>query len=241
MCIDYKALKKQTLKDQFPLPRIDYLLERLGQAMAFTKLDLSSSYHQIVMEETSIQKTVFCTSQGHFQFLIMPFGLCNAPANFQRMVNKVFTDNNGNFIAVYLDDILVFSRNIDEHWQHLRCALDQLKKAMLHGRLHKCEFMENQVDYLGFEVSPRGVQTLLEKVRAIIEWPKPSSVHDVRSFLGLALYYRQFVRGFSEMARLLAALTRAEVQRELSTYQNQAFNRLKLALTTAPVLKLPDF
>ena len=171
----------------------------------------------------------------------MPFGLCNALATFQRLMNKVFTDNIGQFIAVYLDDILVFSRKLEEHWQHLWWALEQLRKAKLCGRLHKCEFLKDQVDYLGFEVSLCGIQASPDKVQAIIEWPKPKSVHDVRNFLGLASYYRRFVRGFSEMARLLTTLTRAGVEWEWSTPQHQAFNRLKLALTIAPVLKLPDF
>ena len=241
MCIDYRALNKQTVKDQFPLPRIDSLLERLGQATVFTKLDLASGYHQIAMEESSIQKTAFRTNRGHFEFFVMPFGLCNAPATFQRLMNKVFADNLGQFITVYLDDILIFSRTMEEHWQHLRWALSRLREAKLYGRLHKCEFLKDQVDYLGFEVSPHGIQASPEKVRAIIEWPKPKGVHDVRSFLGLASYYRRFVRGFSEMARPLTALTRAGVDWEWSIPQHQAFNRLKLALTTAPVLKAPGF
>ena len=127
---------------------------------------------------------------GHFEFLVMTFGLTNAPATFQRLMNKIFAGNLDKFIAVYLDNILIFSRNMDEHWQHLRWALDQLRKAKLYGRLHKCEFLKDQVEYLGFEVGPRGIQASLEKVRAIIEWPKLKSVHNVRSFLGLASYYR---------------------------------------------------
>ena len=181
MCIDYRVLNKQTVKDQFPLPRIDSLLERLGQAKVFTKLDLASGYHQIAMEETSIQKTAFCTNRSQFEFLVMPFGLCNAPASFQRLMNKVFADNIGTFIAVYLDDILIFSRTIDEHWQHLRWALEKLREAKLYGRLHKCEFLKDQVDYLGFEVSPGGIKASPSKIKAVIEWPRPKSVHDVRS------------------------------------------------------------
>ena len=241
MCVDYRALNKQTIKDQFPLPRIDSLLERLGQAKVFTKLNLASGYHQIAMEETSIQKTAFRTNRGHFEFLVMPFGLCNAPATFQRLMNKVFADKIGEFIAVYLDDILIFSPEMEEHWKHLRWALGQLRKAKLYGRLHKCEFLKNQVDYLGFEVSPKGIHASPEKVKAIIEWPIPKSIHDVRSFLGLASYYRRFVRGFSEMARPLTNLTKNGVEWQWSEVQHQAFNRLKLALTTAPVLRLPDF
>ena len=193
------------------------------------------------MEETSIQKTAFRTNQGHFEFLVMPFGMRNAPATFQRLMNKVFADNIGKFIVVYLDDILIFSRNLDEHWQHLRWALEKLREAKLYGRLHKCEFLKDQVDYLGFEVSPDGIKASPGKIRAVIEWPKLKSVHDVRSFLGLASYYKRFVRGFSEMARPLTELTRAGVEWKWSTSQHQAFNRLKLALTTVPVLRLPDF
>ena len=241
MCIDYRALNKQTVKDQFPLPRIDSLLERLGRATVFTKLDLASGYHQIAMEETSIQKTAFRTNRGHFEFIVMPFGLCNAPATFQRLMNKVFANGLDKFIAVYLDDILIFSQSLEEHWEHLRWALARLREAKLYGRLHKCEFLKDQVEYLGFEVGPRGIQASPGKVRAIIEWPRPKSVHDVRSFLGLASYYRRFVRGFSEMARPLTQLTKNGVEWNWSTAQHQAFNRLKLALTTAPVLKLPDF
>ena len=169
MCIDSRALNKQTIKDQFPLPRIDSLLERLGQATVFTKLDLASGYHQIAIEETSVQKTAFRTNFGHFEFLVMPFGLCNAPGTFQRLMNKVFAGNLNKFITVYLDDILIFSRSMEEHWKHLRWALDRLREAKLYGRLHKCEFLKDQVEYLGFEVSPRGVQASPGKVRAIID------------------------------------------------------------------------
>ena len=241
MCIDYRALNKQTVKNQFSLPHIDSLLGRLCQAKVFTKLDLAYGYHQIAMEETSVQKTALRTNQGQFEFIVMPFGLCNAPATFQRLMNKVLADNIGKFIAVYLNDILIFSRNFDEHWQHLRWALEKLREAKLYGRLHKCEFLKDQVDYLGFEVSPGGIKASLGKIRAVIEWPRPKSAHDVHSFIGLASYYQRFVRGFSEMARPLTELTRAGVEWKWSTSQHQAFNKLKLALTTAPVLRLPDF
>ena len=140
MCIDYRGLNKQTIKDQFPLPRIDSLLERLGQETVFMKLNLTFRYHQIAMEETSIQNTTFCTNWGHFEFLVMPFGLCNAPADFRWLMDDVIADNDGKFIAVYLNDIPVFSWNIGEHWKHFWWALEQLKKAKLSGRLQKCDF-----------------------------------------------------------------------------------------------------
>ena len=241
MCIDYRALNKQTIKDVFPLPRIDSLLERLGQARVFTKLDLASGYHQIEVKEQHIGKTAFRTSRGHYEFLVMPFGLTNAPATFQRLMNRVFAAHIGDFICVYLDDILVFSRSLDEHWMHLRQALERLREAKLFGRLHKCEFLKERVDYLGFEVSPAGIHASPDKVKAVIEWPKPNDIHDLRSFLGLASYYRKFIKGFSEIARPLTLLTRKGAKWEWSESQRKAFNTLKLTLATAPVLKLPDF
>ena len=233
MCIDYRALNKQTIKDVFPLPQIDSLLERLGQARVFSKLDLASGYHQIEVKEQHIGKTAFRTSRGHYEFLVMPFDLCDAPATFQRLMNKVFAAHIGDFICVYLDDILVFSRNLDEHWMHLRQALERLREAKLFGRLHKCEFLKERVDYLGFEVSPEGIHASPDKVRAIIEWPKPKDIHDLRSFLGLASYYIKFIRGFSEIARPLTWLTRKGAKWEWSESQRKAFNTLKLTLATA--------
>ena len=155
------------------------------------------------MKEQHIGKTAFRTSRGHYEFFVMPFGLCNAPATFQRLMNKVFAAHIGDFICVYLDDILVFRRNLDEHWMHLRQALERLREAKLFGRLHKCEFLKERVDNLGFEVSPEGIHASPDKVRAVIKWPKPKDIHDLRSVLVLASYYRKFIRGFSEIARPL--------------------------------------
>ena len=241
MCIDYRALNKQTVKDRFPLPRIDSLMEQLGQARVFSKLDLASGYHQIPMKEEHIQKTAFRTQQGHWEFIVMPFGLCNAPASFQRLMNKVFTGTIGDFILVYLDDILVFSRTVEEHWEHLRQALQRLREAKLYGRLHKCEFLNDRVDYLGFEVSAQGVHASPDKVTAVVKWPRPKDVHDVRSFLGLASYYRKFIRGFSEIVRPLTDLNRAAKEFDWKGLHQNAFIRLKMALATALILLLPDF
>ena len=149
MCIDYRALNKQTVKDRYPLPRIDLLLDRLGQAKVFSKLDLAQGYHQIAMADDSVEKTAFCTNIGQWEYLVMPFGLCNAPSTFQRLMNTVFEKELNSFILVYLDDILVYSRSIGEHWAHLRCAFDRLRRAKLYARLHKCEFLKDKVDYLG--------------------------------------------------------------------------------------------
>ncbi|MCV6575478.1 MAG: reverse transcriptase family protein, partial [Cohaesibacter sp.] len=184
MCIDYRALNKQTIKDRYPLPRIDLLLDRLGHARVFSKLDLAQGYHQIAMTDDSIEKTAFCTNLGQWEYLVMPFGLCNAPNTFQRLMNTIFEREINSFILVYLDDILIYSRSIEEHWDHLRIALDRLHRAKLYGRLHKCEFLKDKVDNLGFEVSQDGIHASPEKVKAVLDWHRPQSVHDIRPFWG---------------------------------------------------------
>ena len=178
MCMDYGALNRQTIKDRYPLPRIDTLLDRLGSAKVFTKLDLASGYHQISMDEGSIYRTAFTTSLGQWEFLVMPFGLCNAPATFQKLMNKVFAVEINQFILVYLDDILVFN-SVEEHWEHLKIALKRLREAKLFGRIHKCGFLKTRVDYLGYGVSEQGIHASPEKVKAVINWPKSQTVHDV--------------------------------------------------------------
>ena len=203
MCIDYRALNKQTIKDRYPLPRIDDLLDRLGKAHYFSTIDLASGYHQIAMKEDDIPKMAFRTHWGHFEFVVIPFGVSNAPATFQRLMNKVFAKELDAFILVYLDDILVFSRTKEEYLEHIRTTLGRLRDAKIYARLHKCEFYKDKVEYLGFDVSTRGVQPSSDKVRAVVEWPKPSSVKDVRSFLGLAGFYRRFIKNFSLKAKPL--------------------------------------
>ena len=241
MCIDYRALNKQTIKDRYPLPRIDLLLDRLGQARVFSKLDLAQGYHQIAMAQDSIEKTAFCTNIGQWEYLVMPFGLCNAPSTFQRLMNEVFKKELNSFILVYLDDILIYSHSVEEHWNHLVHALDKLRRAQLYGRLHKCEFLKDKVDYLGFEVGHDGIRTSPEKVKAILDWPRPQSVHDIRSFIGLASYYRKFMKGFSQLAKPLTDLTKAKVAWSWGDPQEKSFNALKVAIATAPILRLPDF
>ena len=164
----------------------------------------------------------------------MPFGLTNAPASFQRLMNRVFKEEMNVFVLVYLDDILVFSNSLEEHWEHLRVALRRLKEAKLYGRLHKCDFLKDRIDYLGFEVSAEGVHASPEKVKAIVEWPTPSSVKDVRSFLGLASYYQKFIRGFSELAKPLTNLTKKGIEWHWESEEKTAFLKLKTTMATAP-------
>ena len=241
MCIDCRALNRQTVKDRYPLPRIDAFMYRLGQARVFTKLDLASGYYQIAMSDDSIYRTAFTTHLGQWEFVVMPFGLCNAPATFQRLMNKVFVAEINSFILVYLDEILIFSRRVEEHWDHLRRALQRLREARLFGRLHKFEFLKSRIDYLGFKASDRGVHASPDKVKAIAEWPRPQSPHDVRSFLGLASYYRKLIRGFSQIARPLTDLTKGTGKWRWEKDEERSFVALKVALATAPILRLPDF
>ena len=134
------------------------------------------------MTNDSVEKTAFCTNLGQWEYVVMPFGLCNAPSTFQRLMNTMFEKEINSFILVYLDDILIYSRSVGEQWEHLRCVLDKLRYAKLYGRLHKCEFLKNKVDYLGFEVSQEGIRTSPEKVTAMFDWPRPQSTHNIRSF-----------------------------------------------------------
>ena len=241
MCIDYRALNRQTIRDRYPLPRIDDLLDRLGKAKHFTTLDLASGYHQIAVKEEDIPKTAFRTQRGHFEFVVMPFGVTNAPSTFQRMMNSLFKEDLDDFVLVYLDDILVFSATLEEHIRHIRKALEKLRTAKLYARLHKCAFFQRRVEYLGFDVSAEGIQPSPEKVKAIVEWPQPQSVRDVRSFLGLASFYRRFIKQFSRKARPLTDLTRDNVIWQWNEREQNAFNELKRSLVVAPVLKIPDF
>ena len=241
LCIDYRMLNKHTIKDRYPLPRIEELMDRLGKAKYFTKLDLASGYHQIAMKEGDIPKTAFRTRYGSYEFIVMSFGLTNAPATFQRLMNTIFTDELDAFVLVFLDDILIYSTTIEEHFEHMRAVLDRLRKAKLYGRLHKCEFIKEEVEYLGFQVSADGVKASYDKVKAIAEWPIPGVVRDVRAFLGLASFYRKFIRHFSAIASPLTNLTKDRVKWRFDKEETQAFLQLKAALINAPVLRLPDF
>ena len=223
MCVDYRALNKQTIRDRYPLPRIDDLLDRLGKAKHFTTLDLASGYHQIAVKEQDIPKTAFRTQRGQFEFLVMPFGVANAPATFQRMMNSLFKEELDAFVLVYLDDILVFSQTLEDHIRHIRTALQKMRDAKFFARLHKCSFFQEKVEYLGFDVSRDGVQPSPEKVRTVVEWPQPQSVKDIRSFLGLAGFYRRFIRNFSLKARPLTDLTKDGIRWQWTETEEQAF------------------
>ncbi|KAJ9516510.1 hypothetical protein QJQ45_011138 [Haematococcus lacustris] len=245
MCVDYRPLNRITIKNKYPLPRVENMLDRLHGATVFSKIDLRQGYHQIRIAPEDIPKTAFSTRYGHFEFTVLPFGLCNAPATFQRLMNDIFRQELDDHVIVYLDDILIFSRTHEEHARHLDRVLSLLRQHKLYAKLSKCEFGRSQTEFLGHIITSTGIACDPSKLAAINSWPVPTTVHDVRSFLGLANYYRRFVNNFSSIAAPLTALTQADGHDKQgkvtwTSTQQSAFDALKQALTSAPILIAPD-
>ncbi|GBG63520.1 hypothetical protein CBR_g38588 [Chara braunii] len=240
MCIDYRGLNRITRKNAYPLPRIDELLDAAGGCKVFSKIDLKSGYHQIEVDPADQHKTAFKTRDGLYKFTVMPFGLTNAPATFQCLMDKILREQIGRFVVVYLDDILIFSKSMEEHRKHLEEVLTILKKSQLHLNLEKSEFGRDSVIYLGHRSSAAGLEPEATKVEVIRNWPQPTNVSELRSFLGLASYYRKFVPRFSIIARPLSRLTSKNVSYSWDDACSQAFQALKEALVSYPVLRIAD-
>ena len=241
MCVDYRALNKMTVKNKYPLPRIDDLLDQLHGATVFSSLDLQSGYHQIKIQDEDVPKTAFKTPMGLYQFRVLAFGLTNAPATFQNVMNDVFRHHLGKFVLVYLDDILIFSKSPEEHEHHLRVVLDLLRKHDLYAKLFKCEFNKPELQFLGHIVGRDGIKMDPQKTAVIDAWPVPRDIHQLRSFVGLATYFRRFVQGFSRLVSPLTNLLRGKAQWHWSDQCQQAFMNTKIALTSHPVLVMPDY
>ncbi|GBG85719.1 hypothetical protein CBR_g40447 [Chara braunii] len=240
MCIDYRGLNAITVKNVEPLPRIDDLLDRVQGAKYFSKIDLKSGYHQIEVHPDDQYKTAFQTRYGHYEFIVIPFGLTNAPATFQRCMNDFFRPWLDKFVVVYLDDILVFSRTLEEHQGHLRQVLEKLREANFKINAKKCDWAKTQVLYLGHVLDGDNVKPEDSKIVAIRDWPTPRTLTELCSFLGLANYYRKFVRKFSTIAAPLRRLLRKETIWKWDKDCTFAMKKLKQALIEYPVLKVAD-
>ena len=240
LCVDYRALNKITIKNRYPLPRIDELMDRLVGSCYFTKIDLHSGYHQIRIKSDDIHKTAFRTRYGHYEFLVLPFGLTNAPATFMTLMNDIFRKYLDQFVVIYLDDILIYSKTEKEHIIHVRKVLDILRQHKLYAKISKCEFFKEQVEYLGHFISKDGISVDKRKIEVIQNWPIPTNISELRSFLGLASYYRKFVPNFSTIASSLTQLLHKDQKYQWKDEHEKAFKELKQKLTTAPVLLLPD-
>nr|AAM01169.1 Putative retroelement [Oryza sativa Japonica Group] len=240
MCVDYRALNEVTIKNKYPLPRIDDLFDQLKGATVFSKIDLRSGYHQLRIREEDIPKTAFTTRYGLFECTVMSFGLTNAPAFFMNLMNKVFMEYLDKFVVVFIDDILIYSKTKEEHKEHLRLALEKLREHQLYAKFSKCEFWLSEVKFLGHVISSGGVAVDPSNVESVLSWKQPKTVSEVRSFLGLAGYYRRFIENFSKIARPMTRLLQKEVKYKWTEDCEQSFQELKKRLVTAPVLILPD-
>lgn len=240
MCIDYRMLNKQTVRNRYPLPRIDDLLDKLSGMKYFTSLDLAQAYHQVRLHPDDVPKTAFCTPDGLFEFKVLCFGLTNAPATFQRVINEVFGPDLGKFILAYLDDLLVFSKTREEHLTHLRIVLSKLREHKLYCNVKKCQFLAQSVQFLGHVVSADGIKPSPAKTDAVTKWQSPTTVHELQSFLGLVNYFRKFIQGYSVLTRPLTDLLRKDVPFVWSQACENAFQLLKHKLTTAPCLAIPN-
>ena len=219
---------------------VDELLDELGGATWFSKLDLMQGYHQILMKEMDIAKIAFRTHNGHYEFRVMPFGLCNAPSSFQATMNRLFQPYLRKYIVIFFDDILIYSQSVREHVLHLETAFRVLMEGKFTLKLSKCSFAQCQIEYLGHIVSGKGVQPVPDKIQAVQQWPPPRTARSLRGFLGLTGFYHRFIKGYAAMVAPLSSLLTKEGF-TWSPEASTAFQDLKNAVTNAPVLALPDF
>jgi hypothetical protein len=237
LCVDYRKLNEVTIKNKYPLPKIEDLFDQLNGAKVFYKIDLRTGYHQLKVREFDIPKTAFTTRYGLFQYTVMSFGLTNAPAYF---MNKVFMKFLDKFVVVFIDDILVYSKTEEEHAEHLRVVLGTLCEHQLYAKFYKCEFWLKEVGFLGHVLSAGGVSVDPSKITSIMERKVPTNPTEVRAFLGLAGYYRKYVEGFSSIARPLTQLLKKDKKFEWTEKCEQSFQELKKRLVLAPILTMPD-
>ncbi|KAJ9546328.1 hypothetical protein OSB04_018871 [Centaurea solstitialis] len=236
MCIDYRGLNKVTIKNRYPLPRIDDLFDQLQGESWFSKIDLRSGYHQLKVKEADVHKTAFRTRYGHFEFLVMPFGLTNSPAAFMDLMNRMLDRS----VIVFIDHILIYSKSREEHVEHLREVLEILRRERLYAKFSKCAFWLEEVQFLGHIINREGIKVDPAKIEAVMNWEIPKAPTEIRSFLGLAGYYRRFIQDFSKIAVPLTRLTKKSEPYVWGSKQQMAFDTLRQKLCEAPVLTLPE-
>ncbi|GKA27312.1 putative reverse transcriptase domain-containing protein [Tanacetum coccineum] len=240
MCIDYRELNKLTVKNRYPLPRIDDLFDQLQGSSVYSKIDLRSGYHQLRVRDEDIPKTAFRTRYGHYEFQVMPFGLTNAPAVFMDLMNRVCRPYLDKFVIVFIDDILIYSKTKEEHDVHLRLILELLKKEELYAKFSKCDFWLSRVQFLGHVIDSKGIHVDPAKIESIKDWESPKTPTEIRQFLGLAGYYRRFIEGFSKISKPMTKLTQKSVKFNWGEKEETAFQTLKQKLCSAPILALPE-
>jgi hypothetical protein len=240
MCVDFRSLNMITIKNRYPLPRIDGLLDQLKDAKYFTKLDLRSGYHQIRIVEGDTWRTTFKTKQDLFEWMLMPFGICNALSTIMRVMNDVLRPFLDDCVIVYFYGILIFSESHEEHVVHVKQALDVLKKKKLIFKMSKCDFGKTSLVYLGHIVGRGELEIDPSKVKVILDWPKPNNVTEVRIFLRETKYWRKFIANFSSIATPLHAMTRIKEFFQWGGKQQKTFDALKENISSAPVLPLPN-
>ncbi|XP_073219665.1 uncharacterized protein [Cicer arietinum] len=239
LCVDYRPLNKVTVKNKYPLPHIDELFDQLQGAQCFSKIDLRSGYHQLKIKRDDITKKTFCTRYGHYEFQVMSFGLTNSLAAFMDLMNHVLKPFLDQFVIVFIDDILVYSKSKEEHERPLRLVLQTLRDKQLYAKLSKCQFWMDNVVFLGHVVSKNGISVDPSKVEAVQNWPRPTTMKEIRSFHGLAGYYRRFVKDFSKIVSSLTRLTKKKVEFRRTDACEESFQKLKEYLTSSPILTLP--
>nr|GEY74155.1 putative reverse transcriptase domain-containing protein [Tanacetum cinerariifolium] len=240
MCIDYRELNKLTVKNRYPLPRIDDLFDQLQGSSVYSKIDLRSGYDQLRVREEDISKTAFRTRYGHYEFQVMPFGLTNAPVVFMDLMNRVCKPYLDKFVIVFIDDILIYSKSKQDNEEHLKLILELLKREQLYAKFSKCEFWISKVQFLGHVIDSQGIHMDPAKIDSIKDWASPKTATEIRQFLGLAGYYRRFIEGFSKIARPMTKLTQNKVKFEWGDKQEEAFQVIKKKLCSAPILALPE-